>query len=270
MVRPAAFLLAALGLGLALYAGRPAQSSPLRACGPAPPPAKVRPITRPRWLDGTVITEYYPTKEAWFKGAFVRAPGLPGRHRVDWLYSSGGLPMEGHGIGRDGRFYHFAGPYSVGWVNPSGRPTYAYPDGSWTRGWPAWLEFGWRNGRGGVTFPLAGGGWSHGRGVRFIPPPVSLRFGRGPSLRLRYWHSAAVDPRLIRLGSRIFIPAYCDAPGGNGWYRAEDTGGAILIRHVDVYRPPPDPDETGTMLRGQKIFVVPTGTKPRRVPRCPA
>ncbi len=260
--------LAAVGAAAVLSEGpRRSPTSQAHTCGPAPPAKEVRRITRPRWLPGTVITEYYPTKEAWFSGRLVPAPGLQGRHRVDWLYSSGGLPMEGHGIGRDGRFYHFAGPYSIGWVNEKGRPTTPCPDGSWTRGWPAWLSFGWRNAKGAVTFPLAKGGWSRGRPRRFIPPPGDLSFARGPSRRLAYWRSAAVDPRLIPLGSRIFIRAYCDEPG-NGWFVAQDTGGAIIVRHVDVYRPPPDRDASGRMLRGQKVFVVPPGTKPPHPPRC--
>ena len=215
-----------------------------------------------------MITEYYPTKESWFRGRLVAAPGLRGRHRVDWLYSSGGLAMEGQGLGSDGRYYHFAGPYSVGWVTANGRSTTPCADGSWTRGWPAWLSFGWRNARGAVTFPLPRRRWSDGRPARFLPPPSDLRFARGPSRRLTYWRSAAVDPRLIPLGSRIFIPAYCDAAGGNGWFVAEDTGGAIILRHVDVYRPPPPRGETGTMLRRQSVLVVPPGTRPRRSYRC--
>jgi 3D (Asp-Asp-Asp) domain-containing protein len=262
-----ALTVAAAAAGVFADAVSPSSTAPAHACGPAPPPKRIRPITRPRWLPGTVITEYYPTKEDWFSGKLVSAPGLRGRHRVDWLYSSGGLAMEGQGIGRDGRWYHFAGPYSIGWVNPRGRATTACPDGSWTRGWPAWLSLGWRNARGAVTFPLGKGGWSEGRPTRFIPPPPDLRFARGPSRRLTYWRSAAVDPRLIALGSRIFIPAYCSKPG-DGWFVAQDTGGAILVRHVDVYRPPPDAEASGRMLRGQKVFVVPPGTKPRRAPRC--
>ena len=131
-------------------------------CPPAgPPPDRQTPITRPRWLPNTIVTEYYPAPERWFTGKLVRAPGLPGLHRVDWLYSSSGLAMEGDGVGLDGRRYHFAGPYTVGWVNDRGRSTLPCPDGSWTRGRPSWLSFGWRNALGEVTFPLSRGGWSN-------------------------------------------------------------------------------------------------------------
>ena len=40
--------------------------------------------------------------------------------------------------------------------------------------------------------------------------------------------SIAVDPRLIPLGSRLFVPGY-------GWGRAEDTGSAVLGHHIDVW-----------------------------------
>jgi hypothetical protein len=40
-----------------------------------------------RWLGGFELTEYYPALESWFAGRPVHAPGLPGLHRIDWLYS---------------------------------------------------------------------------------------------------------------------------------------------------------------------------------------
>ncbi|GEA15538.1 hypothetical protein E308F_17820 [Moorella sp. E308F] len=41
---------------------------------------------------------------------------------------------------------------------------------------------------------------------------------------------AAVDPRVIPLGSEMYVPGY-------GWARAEDTGGAIKGRRVDLFFP---------------------------------
>ena len=70
-------------------------------------------------------------------------------------------------------------------------------------------------------------------------------------------------PRLIPLGSRIYIPYYRDVPGATGWFTANDTGGAIKGRHVDVYRrPPATPDDGGRNLVQQRIYVVPPGQKP--------
>src|ERR687885_109199 len=92
-----------------------------------PPPPPVHTITQPRWLASTLITEYWPSPERWFTGRLVRAPGIPGRHHVDWLYGARGLPMEGEGIGSGGRVYHFAGPYDLGWVNARGKPTEPCP-----------------------------------------------------------------------------------------------------------------------------------------------
>jgi 3D (Asp-Asp-Asp) domain-containing protein len=209
-----------------------------------PPPPPVRRIVRARWLPGTVITEYWPAPERWFTGRLVRAAGIPGLHRVDWLYGARGLPMEGEGIGRDGRVYHFAGPWDIGWVNRAGAPTVPCrrAPGYWTSGRPFWVR-------------------SPGRAV----------FAAGHSRTLAYWRSAAVDRRLIPFGSRIFVPAYCGTPA-RGWLEARDTGGAIIGPHIDVYRPPPAARPAGRswgrLLRGQKIFVVPPGATAARLPRC--
>ena len=43
---------------------------------------------------------------------------------------------------------------------------------------------------------------------------------------------------MIPLGSRVYIPAYRH-DGHGGWFVAQDTGGAIGGRHIDVFRPPP-------------------------------
>jgi 3D (Asp-Asp-Asp) domain-containing protein len=82
-----------------------------------------------------------------------------------------------------------------------------------------------------------------------------VSFAPGPSLPLHYYRSIAVDPGVIPLGSRVYIPAYRD-DGYGGWFVAQDTGGAIGGRHVDVYRPPPaDPSDTGANLTRERVFV---------------
>jgi 3D (Asp-Asp-Asp) domain-containing protein len=86
-----------------------------------------------------------------------------------------------------------------------------------------------------------------------------VTFAPGPSLPLRYYHSIAVDPRLIPEGSRVYVPFYRRL-GLSGWFLAQDTGGAIKGRHIDVYRPPPiDPSDLGRYMRGQRILVIPPG-----------
>jgi hypothetical protein len=264
-----AFLLAAVlaTVGVASVAGAPKRAA--RSCPPGPPPRHVIPVTRPRWLSDVLVTEYYPAPERWFVGERVAVPGLPGKHSVDWLYGARGLAMEGEGVGRDGRLYHFAGPYGSPWVNRAGRRTRPCWNGDWTDGRPAWLALGWRNDRGEVTFPLVRGGWSNGRAVRIVPPVTHPRFQPGPSRTLTYWKSAAVDPELIAFGSRIFVPAYCGTPA-DGWLVARDTGGAIIARHIDVYRAPPRERFAGSLLRGQRIYVVPPGFKRPRSLRCPS
>jgi 3D (Asp-Asp-Asp) domain-containing protein len=120
-----------------------------------------------------------------------------------------------------------------------------------------WLAGGWRNARGEVTFPLRQGGWSNGAG-RTARSYRGVTFAPGSSLPLHPYRTLAVDPRLIPRGSRIFIPAYQAVSGG--WFMAQDTGGAIIGHHVDVYRPPPaSPGDGGRFLQGQRILVVPPG-----------
>lgn len=238
-----------------------------RACPPRPPGTEHL-IAGSRWITGAVVTEYYPIRETWFDGKAVSARGLAGRHRVDWLYGPHGVAMNGEGVGADGRFYHFAGPYSLGWVGRHGESTVPCWNDSWTNGPAALLAFGWRTRLGQVTYPLARGGWSNGPAVRYLSPPDALRFGARRSRPLPFWRAVAVDPKVVPLGSRVFLPAYCDTPA-RGWFRALDTGGAIIGFHSDVYRAPP-----ATLvlhaLRAQRAYIVPPGARlsPRAGARC--
>jgi 3D (Asp-Asp-Asp) domain-containing protein len=223
-------------------------------------PPREHVITRRRWLRGVAITEYYSTPERLFSGRLVRAPGLPGRHHVDWLYSSQGMAMEGDGIDARGHHAHIAGLGAGGWVNARGHRTIpGRCAGDWSRGRPVWLEGGWRDAHHHVTYPLQGGGWSNGRGVRRLSYR-GVTFSRGSSIPLTAYRTLAVDPGLIPRGSRVFIPFYKRNHLGSGWFVAQDTGGAIIGRHLDVYRPPPASlADLGRYLRNQRVLVVPPG-----------
>lgn len=212
-------------------------------------------IKKSRWVKGVTLTEYYPTPEKWFNGKKVNAPGLTDKHRADWLYSAYGLPMEGSGIGLDGRMYHYADGYDIQWVGKNGKN-----DGTYY-----WLDVGWRNKKGGVTYPLEAGGWSNGLSVKRryeSPKKKGVRFDLGGSigasgLKLKFWRSIAVDPGLIKFGSRVYVPAYRNKPG-NGWFVAADTGGAIDGRHIDIYRSPPKSKNIGgNFFQSKRICVVP-------------
>jgi len=236
-------------------AGRGGRARAAARCQRRPPE---RLISHRRWLSRVQITEYYPAPERWFAGRRVTAPGLSGKHRVDWLYSARGLSMEGDGVDFAGHKAHISKLGSVGWVNAAGHATRAGTCAAhWSRGSPDWRAGGWRNASGAVTFPLEAGGWSHGVG-HWRGGYGGATFAPGSSLPLRYYHSVAVDPHLIPRGSRIFIPAY--RAHGGGWFRAQDTGGAIIGRHLDVYRPPPaNPSDKGQLLTNQRVYVVPPG-----------
>ena len=239
---------------LALH--RPRPKAVASRCS-APPPEPSHPISHREWLSGVVITEYYPAPERWFNGRRVTAPGLSGRHPVDWLYSARGLAMEGDGITATGRPAHIENLGATYWVNAAGRQTTPVCLGQWSDGSPVWLRGGWRNRFGAVTYPLAGGGWSNGRGGQPLDYG-GVTFAPGASLPVRYYHSIAVDPKLIPEGSRVYVPAYRAINGG--WFVAQDTGGAIKGRHIDIYRPPPtSPSNLGRYMTHQRILVIPPG-----------
>lgn len=216
--------------------------------------AEARPLTKPKWLEPVTVTEYYPAPERWAVSRLVTTPGLAGRHRADWLYSADGMAMEGDGIGLDGRWYHIETTGS-GWVNAAGRVT-APGSAGWTGGAPAWLSGTyWTSATGARTFPLAGGAWTRGRGVGFHAPP-GVSFARGQSRPLTYYRTIAVDPSLIPLGSRIFLPAY-RWTRFKGWFVAGDTGGAIGGQHVDVFRKAPASSSGARYLTDQRMYVIP-------------
>ena len=238
---------------------RPWPAAVTASCQPGPPPHEHL-ITHRTWLRGVSITEYYSAPERWFKGRRVSAPGLSGKHRVDWLYSAHGVSMQGDGIGLDGRHYHIDALGSGGWVNLGGRHTLpGRCAGHWSHGRPYWLEGGWRNSRGQVTWPLAGGGWTRGVG-RNLLSYQGVTFAPGSTIPLHSYRTLAVDPRLIARGSRVYIPFYRQNGLGSGWFVASDVGGAILGRHLDVYRSPPaSSSDHGRYLQGQRVLVVPPG-----------
>jgi 3D (Asp-Asp-Asp) domain-containing protein len=232
----------------------------LLALVPAAAWAETPPVVNPDGsytLDAVQLTEYYPVSERGFKGRKVRAPGIPGLHPIDWLYSARGIAMEGDGITLTGQRYHMSRIGTSGWVNKAGRKT-TPTDTGWTNGRPFWRGGGfWRNAKRILTIALQSGRWTNGRGVRYIAP-TGIRFAYGPSKPLTPNQSIAVDPAVIELGSTVYIPAYKNAPNG-GWFIAEDVGGAIIGRHIDVYRLPPTEGQKPQSFSDQSVTVYPPG-----------
>lgn len=265
-------LVAAPAAGAASGGTTPGSSKPPAAKPKKKPtkkkPAKISfPISKPTTIGGFLTTEYWPVPERWFVGRKVVAPGLTKAHRIDFLYSARGVAMEGDGLDLNNRPIHWKSG-AGNWVGRNGRP------GSYF-----WLgEMYWLNRRGEVTFPLESGGWSNGSCRKFATKgskcryvgPRSTRFSTGPStgasgIRLRPLRSVAVDPRVIRYRSAVYIPAY--AKGGyDGWFCAADTGGAIKGRHLDVFRKAPANPSGGMSRRGQTIRVWPPDVAKRLYP----
>lgn len=218
---------------------------------------RTKPLSKATWLSKTVLTEYYPAPEEWADGALVDTPGLNRKSRIDWLYSATGVSMEGDGIGLDGKRYHIDNLGSGGWITAKGKKARFGVGGEWS---PFWRSSGyWRNRKKGVTYPLASGGWYAGKGKRYVPP-AGITFAKGPSRDLRYYRSVAVDPSLIPMGSLVYVGKYVKLGlNKDGWFRADDTGGAIIGRHLDIYRKAPasQSDEGGRSYKSQRIFVVP-------------
>lgn len=227
----------------------------LALVAPAATTAAAAPLSKPAWVSGVELTQYYPVPEWWFTGKLVAAPGLPGTYPIDWLYSARGVSMQGTGIASNGQFVHIQDLGLGGWVTLAGAAA------NFLGTAPYWRAGGfWRNPQQAVTFPLQAGGWSNGTGKAYVPLP-EVSFAYGPGRQLTYWESVAVDPHLIPLGSWVYIPAYTQGPG-HGWFLAQDTGGAIIGRHLDLYIPPPaSPTDSGATLWQQQVYVLPPGTK---------
>lgn len=201
-----------------------------------------------------LVTEYFPVPERWFRGAPVTAHGLSGKHAQDFLWAPNGLTMEYDGVLRDGTRVHFVNDEGIDWVNKNGYATRPLANGHWSNGLPVSRDVGWRNANGQPTFQLATGKWSNGRGV--VREPSPLRFASGPSEPfLRYWHTAAVDPKIIPLGSRIYIPHFRNAPN-HGWFVAQDVGHTIIDHQIDVYVPPPARPDMDLEFSGKLVVKV--------------
>ena len=61
-------------------------------------------------------------------------------------------------------------------------------------------------------------------------------YGIGIGTPITEWKSLATDRSVLPKGSRVYIEALKDSPAG-GCFVAEDTGGAIKGKHIDVFVP---------------------------------
>ncbi len=73
------------------------------------------------------------------------------------------------------------------------------------------------------------------RATAYSNDPISInvekwRDGKTATMTTARWGVVATDPKVIPLGSRIFIEDM-------GWFSAEDTGGRIKGNRIDIFYP---------------------------------
>jgi hypothetical protein len=180
------------------------------------------------------LTYYWFAAEKGFVGQKVAAPGIAGTYREDFLYSARGVPMEGTGTADSSAHIHYAGTYGGYWVTQAGKKTVPGANG-WSNGAPYWREGGYRTASGAVTFKRADGTWVNGPGVE-PPLPYHDLFGSGVGTNVTEWLSIATDLSVIPRGTTVYVPQLAGSPA-HGCFRADDTGGAIIGTHIDVFVP---------------------------------
>ena len=264
-------------------------------------------VPRPQALGTFQITYYWFAPERWFTARKMIAPGLGKAYREDFLYSARGVAMQGTGTGDDDVLIHWRSGAGA-WVNAEGQPThtsaggftngspYARPGGCvWWRINPTTKEIAPRttdNLR--PSFPNPDGTWQNrpaspgdyrivcdraaakayrysagkpfkdNRAKRNYPD----EFGVGVGTPVVPWHSIATDTDVIPSGTRIYIEALKDTPS-KGCFSADDTGGAIIGKHIDVLIPP---DKSLSLPGHGDLVAVPDGVScpvPKALPAGP-
>lgn len=223
---------------------------------------------RPQQLGSYWITYYWFVPESAFTGARIVPKGLKTAYREDFLYSARGIAMQGTGTADDGKLLHWrsgAGP----WVNKEGLETRTSAAG-FTNGSPyarpggcVWWALDPATGRPHPaatdtlrpTFPNEDGSWANPPANPAAYAPICDRaavaaggednkavrnypdtFGIGMGTAVIAWESIATDRSVIPKGARIYIEALKNTPA-QGCFSADDTGGAIIGKHIDVLVP---------------------------------
>ncbi len=241
---------------------------------------------RPQALGSYWITYYWFAPESWFTAKKLVAPGLTVAYREDFLYSARGIAMQGTGTGDDAVMLHWRsgnGP----WVNKDGAETRTAASG-FTNGSPYARPGGcvwWAIDAAGVpipattdnkrpTFPSDDGTWqnppANPAGYSIVcnraavaagqPDDPNFRaypdtFGIGIGAAVTPWRSIATDRSVIPKGTSIYIEALKDTPS-KGCFSADDTGGAIIGKHIDVLIPP---DKTLKLPSKGDLVLLPKG-----------
>ncbi len=242
---------------------------------------------RPQQLGSYWITYYWFAPEAWFTAKKMVAPGLKVAYREDFLYSARGISMQGTGTGDDNVMIHWRSGRGA-WVNKEGAETQTAA-GGFTNGAPysrpggcVWWAKDPATGNPNLassdnkrpTFANDDGTWQNppankdaytvvcNKAAVLAGQPDDLNyrgypdlFGIGIGTAVTPWRSIAVDRSVIPKGSIIYIEALKNTPS-KGCFSADDTGGAIIGKHIDVLIPP---DKTLKLPSKGDLTLVPKG-----------
>lgn len=148
------------------------------------------------------ISAYVHALESQFHGRAVEIPGMDGQTaREDFLFSRGGVVMQGSGIRLGGDFVHIRNQGDLYWVDARGRQVSAAQ-------------------------------------ARWVGNPDEADFGSGSKVLLAHFSVAA--PRRVPMGQLLYIPSLVPGlrrigVRHNGVFRVDDRGGSISGARLDLF-----------------------------------
>ncbi len=181
------------------------------------------------------LTYYWFAAESGFVGQKVAAPGIAGTYREDFLYSARGVPMEGTGTALQRRARALR-RHARRLLGDQGRRARPCPGrNGWSNGSPvlARRRLADRVRRRHVPARRRQLGERHRASTK---RPYHDLFGTERRHDVTEWLSIATDLRVIPRGTHVYVPRLAGSPA-HGCFRADDTGGAIIGKHIDVFIP---------------------------------
>ena len=165
-------------------------------------------------LPGTYsFSAYVFADENAFSGQEVSIPGINGQTaKWDFLFSSGGVVMQGTGMLSNGPFIHITNYDELKWADIQGRLLRLDPNMGWVvseTGEQSAIHHVWN--------------WE----------TATFETGPGREGLIPYYSVAAPDN--FPLGSFIYVPELAPYVGHNGIFQVQDRGGLIQGHKFDLY-----------------------------------